>query len=36
MIWVDPAHDMVVVTRWLQPARLNEFIGKVMEAYAGS
>ena len=36
MIWVDPAHDMVVVTRWLQPARLNEFIGKVMEAYTGS
>jgi hypothetical protein len=24
------------VTRWLQPARLNEFIGKVMEAYTGS
>jgi len=35
MIWVDPAHDLVVVTRWVQPARLNEFIGKVMEAYTG-
>lgn len=35
MIWVDRAHDLVVVTRWLEPARLNEFIGMVMEARTG-
>lgn len=32
MIWVEPTRDLVVVTRWIQPARLNEFIGLVMEA----
>lgn len=36
MIWVDPALDLVVVTRWIQPARLNDFIGKVTGAFAGS
>jgi hypothetical protein len=36
MIWVDPALDLVVVTRWIQPARLNDFIGKVAGAFAGS
>lgn len=34
MIWVDRAFDLVVVTRWIQPARLNEFIGLVMQALA--
>lgn len=32
MIWVDPSNDLVVVTRWVQPARLNDFIGRVMAA----
>jgi hypothetical protein len=36
MIWVEPSLDLVVVTRWIQPARLNDFIGKVMEALAGT
>lgn len=35
MIWIDPNLDLVVVTRWLDPARTNDFIGKVVAAFAG-
>jgi CubicO group peptidase (beta-lactamase class C family) len=35
-IWVEPSLDLVVVVRWIQPARLNEFIGKVMAAFTGT
>ena len=36
MIWIDPNLDLVVVTRWLDPAKTNDFIGKVIAAFAGS
>lgn len=29
MIWVDPQYDLVVVTRWLEPSKLNEFVQRV-------
>jgi len=32
MIWIDPDHDMVVVTRWLDFGALDGFAKKVMEA----
>jgi CubicO group peptidase (beta-lactamase class C family) len=35
-IWIDPNLDMVVVMRWLDPAKTNEFIGKVIAAFAGT
>lgn len=35
-IWVEPSLDLVVVVRWIQPAQLNEFIGKVMAAFTGT
>lgn len=28
-IWVDPDRDLVVVSRWLDPAKFDHFIGKV-------
>jgi len=31
-IVIDPDHDLVVVTRWLQPSKLGEFMLKVLEA----
>ena len=30
--WVDPAHDLVAVLRWIDPAELNVFIAHVMAA----
>jgi CubicO group peptidase (beta-lactamase class C family) len=35
MIWIDPALDLVVVVRWLDPSQTNQFIGKVVAAFAG-
>jgi CubicO group peptidase (beta-lactamase class C family) len=32
MIWIDPERDMVVVTRWLEFAALDEFAKRVLEA----
>ena len=29
VIWVDPDHDLVVVTRWLDFAQLDEFVKRV-------
>jgi CubicO group peptidase (beta-lactamase class C family) len=30
--WIDPAHDLVMVARWLDPARLDDVIGRVLAA----
>lgn len=32
MIWIDPEHDMVVVTRWLEFGALDGFAKRVLEA----
>ncbi len=32
VIWVDPAHDLVAVTRWLDNRQTNEFIRRVLAA----
>ncbi|MEX0692344.1 MAG: serine hydrolase [Gemmatimonadales bacterium] len=32
IIWVDPEHDLVVVTRWLDDRSVNEFVGLVLGA----
>lgn len=32
IVYVDPTHDLVVVTRWIQGAALDEFLGKVIAA----
>lgn len=32
IIYVDPEHDLVVVTRWISGGELDTFIGKVLEA----
>jgi len=32
IIWVDPEHDLVVVTRWLDDRTVNEFVGLVLAA----
>ena len=32
IVYVDPTNDLVVVTRWIQGAALNEFLGKVIAA----
>ena len=32
IVYVDPANDLVVVTRWIQGAALDEFLGKVLAA----
>jgi len=32
IVYVDPDHDLVVVTRWIQGAKLDEFLGKVLAA----
>jgi CubicO group peptidase (beta-lactamase class C family) len=36
IIYVDPENDLVVVTRWINNAALDEFIGKVLEALDGA
>lgn len=35
MVWLDPSHDMVVVIRWLENRRVNEFIRRVLAAFPG-
>jgi CubicO group peptidase (beta-lactamase class C family) len=35
VIWIEPALDLVVVVRWMNPARFNEFAGKVVTAFGG-
>lgn len=32
LTWVDPEHDIVVVLRWTDPARVDDFLGLVMAA----
>jgi CubicO group peptidase (beta-lactamase class C family) len=32
VIWIDPEHDLVVVTRWLAEQKVDEFMGLVMQA----
>lgn len=32
VIWLEPAHDLVVVVRWLDTRRINEFMEKVLAA----
>lgn len=32
VIWLDRENDLVVVTRWLSPARSSDFIGRLMQA----
>ena len=32
VIWVDPEHDLVVVTRWMDERSVNEFMGLVLAA----
>jgi CubicO group peptidase (beta-lactamase class C family) len=32
VIWIDPEHDLVVVTRWLAEQRVDEFMRLVMKA----
>jgi CubicO group peptidase (beta-lactamase class C family) len=32
IIWVDPEHDLIVVARWIDNKKINEFAGKVMES----
>jgi CubicO group peptidase (beta-lactamase class C family) len=36
IIYVDPANDLVVVTRWIDNAALDAFIGKVLDALDGA
>ena len=33
-VWVDPAHEAVVVARWLDPARSPGFVSRVARALA--
>jgi len=30
--WIDPAHDLVAVLRWIDPAALNDWIARVLAA----
>lgn len=32
MIYIDPENDLVIVVRWIENNRINEFIGKVMSS----
>lgn len=32
IVYVDPTHDLVVVTRWIQGSALDEFLGRVIAA----
>ncbi|NML44959.1 serine hydrolase [Ramlibacter sp. G-1-2-2] len=34
-VWIDPAHDAVVVVRWLDPARAPGFVSRVARAVVG-
>lgn len=30
IIYIDPENDIVIVARWIEGGKINEFIGKVM------
>lgn len=32
IIYVDPDHDLVIVTRWIDRSQLDEFVGKVLDS----
>jgi CubicO group peptidase (beta-lactamase class C family) len=32
MVWIDPAHDLVVVVRWIDPAHDQEFLKLVVNS----
>ncbi|MFV1988827.1 MAG: glycoside hydrolase domain-containing protein, partial [Gemmatimonadota bacterium] len=34
-IWVDPDHDIVLVSRWVDGPDVNELIGRILAAYDG-
>ncbi len=34
VIWMDPEHDLVVVTRWMSTDKVNEFMRRVLAAVA--
>ena len=34
-IWVDPDHDLVMVSRWIDGPDVNELIGKVLDSLSG-
>jgi len=35
LIWLDPAHDLVVVVRWIDAAKVDGFLGLVLDSVAG-
>lgn len=34
VIWLCPSKDMVVVVRWIDGGKVDEFVGKVLAAFA--
>ena len=36
LIYVDPAHDLVVVARWIENGAVDEFLGRVLAAVDGA
>jgi len=32
MVYIDPDNDLVIVARWIENNKINEFVGKVMAA----
>ena len=34
-VWIDPAHEAVVVVRWIDPARVPGFITRISRAFQG-
>ena len=32
LVYVDPANELVVVTRWIQGNQMNDFLGLIFEA----
>jgi CubicO group peptidase (beta-lactamase class C family) len=35
-VWIDPAHQAVVVVRWIDPARADGFVSRVAQALQGA
>jgi CubicO group peptidase (beta-lactamase class C family) len=35
-VWIDPAHDSVVVVRWIDPARADGFVSRVAKAFSAT
>ncbi len=31
-IWIEPEHDLVMVARWVDEAKVNALIGRVMDS----